>query len=72
MSERERAMLLLNKLPDQKLMYVIAYMQGLSADIVETVRPDEWDMRMIAEAERENTDETVTIDELEAILGVAL
>lgn len=32
MSERERAMQLLDAVPDYKLCYVLAYMEGLTAD----------------------------------------
>ena len=32
MSEKEIAMQLINNLPDYKLGYVIAYLQGLTAD----------------------------------------
>lgn len=32
MSERERAMQLLDSVPDYKLCYVLAYMEGLTAD----------------------------------------
>ena len=38
--------------------------------IVETVEPDEWDLKMIAEAEKENDGTTVPIEDLAAELGI--
>lgn len=38
--------------------------------IVETVEPDEWDLKMIAEAEKENDGTTVSIEDLAAELGI--
>lgn len=69
MSNRERAMQLIDQIPDSKLVYVIAYLEGaaipetaLNAETIEA--PDEWDLKMIAEAKAENNGEAVSFDEL--------
>ena len=40
------------------------YFNGI--DHIETAEPDEWDLAMIAEAEKENDGTTVTLEELMA------
>ena len=56
MSERERAQQLLDAVPDNKIAYVIGYIQGLTAEKygIEEIEPDEWDLEMIAKAKKEN------------------
>ncbi len=46
-------------------MYVLDILKGLkglSDDLIEEVEPDEWDLKMIAEAENDGT--TYTLDEV--------
>lgn len=62
MSNRELAARLLDRVPDSKIYYIIGVLEG--AAIPEEVQPDEYDLKMIAEAERENDGETVSFDEL--------
>lgn len=66
MSDRERAQQLLDIVPDYKIQYVIAYLQGVTAgeNLIEEVEPDEWDLKMIAEAEKENDGTTISFDEI--------
>lgn len=53
MSTKEMIISLLDKVPEYKIGYVLAYVQGIAADEeVEEVEPDEWDLAMIAEAEK--------------------
>ena len=73
MSERERAIQLLNAVPEFKMNCVIAYMQGIIAGAgIEEVEPDEWDLEMIARAKAENDDEGVTLEDFAAELGDTL
>lgn len=70
MSEREKAIKLLNNLPDNKIVFVIAYLQGLSDGLEET--PDDWDLEMIKAAQEENDGSVVSIENLAEELGVSL
>lgn len=72
MSEREQAMKLLDAVPDYKIGYVVAYLQGVTAGEIEEVEPDEWDLAMIEEAEQENDGETVAFEEVVKELGITL
>lgn len=74
MSEREQAMQLLNSIPDYKMGYIIAYLQGaaIGEKEIEEVEPDEWDLEMIARAEKENNGQGVPIETLAAELGIEL
>ena len=74
MSERDRAQQLLDSVPDNKIAYVIGYIQGLTAErnLIEEVEPDEWDLEMIEEAKKENDGHGISIETLAADLGVTL
>lgn len=72
MSDRERAIELLNAVPDYKIGYVVAYLQGITAGQIEEVKPDEWDLKMIEEAKRENDGESIGIEDLAKDLGITL
>ena len=66
MSNKDKIISLLDIIPDNKIGYVLAYIQGITADIAEPdeVDPDEWDIQMIAEAKKINDGTTVSFDEL--------
>lgn len=64
MSNREIAINIINEIPEYKLNYVIDILKGIKNLIVEEVEPDEWDLKMIAEAEAENDGTTYTLDEV--------
>ena len=75
MSNRERAIQIINSIPDNKLMLIINILEALQeyfngTKIPEIVQPDEWDMAMIAEAEKVNDGETASLDELLAKDGL--
>lgn len=72
MSNRERVLQLISDIPENKLVFVVDLLENLRAYAGETIEPDEWDLKMIEEAERENDGETVSIEELAAELGIAL
>lgn len=72
MSNKERALRLIEDLPEYKMGFVVAYLQGLSAD--ETA--DDAYCKNLLEAYQNDPDphkhDTVTVEQLAAELGVAL
>lgn len=69
MSNRDIAIDLINQIPEYKLNQVIFFLQGAAIpdrDIndIEEVEPDEWDLEMIAQAEKVNDGTTITLEEL--------
>lgn len=72
MSNKERVLQLIEDIPDNKLIFIIDVLESLRAYAGETIEPDEWDLKMIAEAERENDGSTVALETLANELGVAL
>lgn len=72
MSERERAIELLNQIPDSKMGYVIAFLSGAAIPGIEEVEPDEWDLKMIKKAKAENDESGIPIENLAAELGITL
>ena len=70
MSNREKAISLINSLPESKIVFVIAYLQGLSDGLEEA--PDDWDLEMIKAAGKENDGSVVSIEDLAQELGVTL
>ena len=72
MSEREKAMQLIKEIPDSKMIFVVNMLMKIKGLPVEEIEPDEWDLQMIAQAERENDGETVALEDLAHELGVVL
>ena len=72
MSDRERAMQLLEKVPETKLYYIIGILEGAIIPDIEEVEPDEWDLKMIEEASSENDGEEVTLEDIKKELGLVL
>ena len=72
MSNKERILQLVEDIPENKLIFVINVLESLKAYAGETIAPDEWDLEMIEEAEKENDGETMEIGVLAAELGVKL
>ena len=72
MSDRERAMQLLEKVPETKLYYIIGILEGAIIPDIEEVEPDEWDLKMIEEASSENDGAEVTIEDLKKELELVL
>lgn len=64
MSEREKAIQLIKEIPDNKLIFVVDMLNSIKNLLIEEVEPDEWDLKMIAEAERENDGTTVSFEEI--------
>lgn len=53
MSNRERVLQLIDDIPDDKLIFVVNILEDLRAYAGEAIPPDEWDLKMIAEAKAE-------------------
>ena len=75
MSDKEIAKNIIDSLPDYKMVYVIDVLNGLKGLLVddndvEEVEPDEWDLSMIAEAEKVNDGTTISLEELASDLGL--
>lgn len=64
MSNREYAHQLLDKIPESKIIYIVGILEGAAIPEIEEVEPDEWDLKMIEEAKKENDGKTITLDEL--------
>ena len=72
MSNKERALQLIDSIPDSKLAFVINMLEDLKAYAGEEVVPDEWDLEMIEHAKKENDGQGVPIETLAAELGITL
>lgn len=72
MSNRERAMQLIQNIPEHKLSFVINVLESLRAYAGEMIEPDEWDLKMIEEAKKENDDQATPIETLASELGITL
>ncbi|MCM1245116.1 MAG: hypothetical protein NC293_05650 [Roseburia sp.] len=72
MSNKERAIQLLEDIPESKLFFVVDMLENLKAYAGEEIEPDEWDLEMIERAKKENDGQGVPIETLAAELGVTL
>lgn len=64
MSNKERVLQLIDNIPDQKLLFIINMLESLKAYAGEEIEPDEWDLQMIEQAQKENDGETVSFEEM--------
>lgn len=64
MSNKERVLQLIDNIPDQKLLFIIDMLESLKAYAGEEIEPDEWDLQMIEQAQKENDSETVSFEEM--------
>jgi hypothetical protein len=66
MSNKEKAINIINEIPEYKLVYVIEVLNGIKNMLndVEEIDPDEWDLKMIADAEKINDGTTITLEDL--------
>lgn len=72
MSNKERALQLIESIPDSKLIFVIDMLENLKAYAGEEVEPDDWDLEMIEHAQKENDGQGVPIETLADELGITL
>ena len=67
MSNKERAIDIINQIPEYNLIYVINMLNGIKDLLMndgEEVEPDEFDLKMISDAESENDGNLVSFEEL--------
>lgn len=64
MSNKERVIQLIDEIPDYKLTYVVDMLNSIKSLLVEEVEPDQWDLQMIAQSQKVNDGETVSLDEM--------
>lgn len=62
MSNKERVIQLIEDIPENKLIFVIDVLENLKAYAGELIEPDEWDLKMITEARKENDGQAVNIN----------
>lgn len=72
MSNKERALQLIESIPDSKLIFVIDMLENLKAYAGEEVAPDDWDLEMIERAKKENDGQGIPIEALADELGITL
>lgn len=72
MSNKERVIQLIEDIPENKLIFVIDVLENLKAYAGELIEPDEWDLKMITEARKENDSQAVSIEALASELGITL
>lgn len=64
MSNKERVLQLIDNIPEQKLFFVIDMLESLKAYAGEEIEPDDWDLKMINQAQKENDNEVVSLEEM--------
>lgn len=72
MSNKDRIIQLIDDVPDNRLVFIVDMLESIRAYAGEEIEPDEWDLQMISQADRENDGVTVTLDELTQELGITL
>lgn len=72
MSNKERAIQLLEDIPENKLVFIVDMLENIKAYAGEEIEPDEWDLEMIEHAERENDGHGIPIETLAEELGIIL
>ncbi len=72
MSNKERVIQLISDIPDDKLVFVVDVLESMRAYAEEDIEPDDWDLKMMAEAEKQNDGSTVSMEDIASELGIAL
>lgn len=72
MSNKERIIQLIENVPEHKLTFIVNMLEDIKGYAGEAIEPDEWDLQMIAEAEKNNDGETITIEDLAKELDIKL
>jgi len=65
---KEKAHKLIDSLPNEKLVYVVAILTGMKGLIINEEEPDVFDLLLIADSKIDN-DETMDLDDFAAKLG---
>lgn len=64
MSEREQLKQIIDRLPEYKIAYIANLILGIETADIKEVEPDGWDLKMIAEAEKEDDGTTVSFEKM--------
>ena len=72
MSNKERAMQLLEDIPENKLVFIVEMLENIKAYAGEEIEPDEWDLEMIERSKMENDGNGIPIEKLAEELGITL
>ena len=72
MSNKERAMQLLEDIPENKLVFIVEMLESIKAYAGEEIEPDKWDLEMIERSKRENDGNGIPIEKLAEELGITL
>lgn len=72
MSNKERAIQLLDDIPENKLVFIVDMPENIKAYAREEIAPDEWDLEMIERAKKENDSQGIPIEALAEELGITL
>ena len=72
MSNKERSMQLLDDIPENKLVFIVDMLESIKAYAGEEIEPDEWDLKMIERAKKENDGHGIPIETLAEELGITL
>ncbi len=64
MSDREHLKQVIDRLPEYKLAYIANLILDIEKTDIEEVEPDEWDLKMIADATANNDGSVISLDEL--------
>ncbi|MCM1184981.1 MAG: hypothetical protein NC251_10945 [Lachnoclostridium sp.] len=64
MSKREQIKQVIDRLPDYKIEYIAKLILGIEKTDIEEVEPDEWDLKMIADAEKNNDGSAVSFEDI--------
>ena len=72
MSNRERALQLINNIPDEKLIFIVNVLESMQSYAGESIEPDEWDKEMLERAERENDGVTISLERLAEDLNIEI
>lgn len=64
MSEREKLKQIIDQLPEYKLTYIANLIFCIEKTDIKETEPDEWDLKMIAEAKANNDGSAISLEEL--------
>lgn len=64
MSDKEKAIQLIEEIPDNKMIFVVEMLKNIKGLLVEEIEPDDFDLRMIQESRQENDGTKVSLEDL--------
>lgn len=64
MNEREQIKQIIDRLPDYKIAYIANLILNIEKMSIEEVEPDEWDLKMIEDAKKNNDGSAISLDDL--------